>query len=324
MIILTGGAGFIGSAFLQFLNSKSQSEILVVDNLGTSDKWKNLQGKKFIDYIHKDSFLPMLYDDHDFGDIDAVVHLGACSSTTNCDANYMLENNYRYSVYLADWCLENDIRFIYASSAATYGDGSQGFDDDEEKLSTYKALNVYGYSKHLFDEWVIRQNAIKQVAGLKFFNVYGPNEYHKNDMRSVIHKAYQQINSSGKLQLFRSYKAQYADGEQKRDFIYVADCCEVIWFLLNNTDVSGIFNVGTGHAETWNALANATFQAMGKAPNIEYIEMPETLRARYQYFTEAKMDKLLQVGYDKPFTSLANGIEDYVKNYLNKIIDPYL
>jgi len=316
MYILTGGAGFIGSALLSYLNSKGRSEILVVDNLASSEKWRNLRGKKFSDYVHKTEFLKRVENGVMPEKVDAIIHLGACSSTTEMNAEYMMANNYRYSRTLAEWALSKNIRFIYASSAATYGDGARGFSDEDRECEKLRPLNVYGFSKHLFDLWALETKATKKIAGIKFFNVYGPNEYHKGDMMSVICKAHEQILGTGKLKLFKSYRPDYQDGEQKRDFVYVKDCSEVIDWLLSNPTVSGIFNLGTGQARSWNDLAGAVFAAVEKKRNIEYIEMNEELRSRYQYFTEAQMGKLRAAGYTKPFTSLEDGVADYVKNYL--------
>ena len=317
MYIVTGGAGFIGSCFLSKLNSAGIDDILVVDNLGTSEKWKNLRGKRFTDYVHKKDFLEQIEKGSFFKKIDAIVHLGACSSTTELNAEYMMQNNFHYSKVLAAYALKNNIRFVYASSAATYGDGELGFSDADEGMEKLRPLNVYGYSKQLFDLWALKTGASKKIAGYKFFNVYGPNEYHKGDMMSVICKAHEQISATGKLKLFKSYRSDYADGEQKRDFIYVKDCSEVLYETLKVPSICGIFNLGTGHARSWNDLARATFAAMGTETKIDYIEMPEVLRGRYQYFTEAKMEKLRSAAMKKQFTPLEDGVKDYVQGYLS-------
>ena len=322
MIIVTGGAGFIGSALIAALNKRQITDILVVDELGTDRKWKNLRNLSFTDYVEKDDFLEMVIEDKLDSSIDAVFHLGACSDTTETNASYLIKNNYEYSKLLAQWATADNIRFIYASSAATYGDGSAGFFDDQEKIENLKPLNMYGYSKHLFDLWVRRAGLLKKLVGLKYFNVYGPNEYHKADMRSFCIKAFEQINATGKVRLFKSYKPEYADGEQKRDFIYVKDAVDMTLFFYDNPKISGLFNIGTGKARTWNDLVKAVFAAMGKKPNIEYIEMPESIRDQYQYFTEADITNLRKVGCDKETTKLENAIKDYVQNYLQK--DPYL
>lgn len=317
MYILTGGAGFIGSSFLSALNAQGRSDVLVVDNLGSTEKWKNLQGKEYSDYLHKTEFLKRVETNRLPEKISAIIHLGACSSTTETNAEYMMENNFRYTRTLAEWALAKGIRFVYASSAATYGDGELGFSDEDKKAPSLRPLNVYGYSKHLFDLWALKTKAAEKIAGIKFFNVYGPNEYHKGDMMSVICKAYHQISAAGKLKLFKSYRPDFKDGEQQRDFIYVKDCNDVLSWLLETPKVCGIFNLGTGEARSWNALAESVFAALGKKRNIEYIEMNEDLKPRYQYFTEARMEKLRAAGYTKPFTTLEAGVADYVKNYLN-------
>ena len=323
MIIVTGGAGFIGSAFVWRLNREGIKDIIIVDQLGTDDKWKNLVGLTFTDYIHKDEFIEMAIADEVPFEVSSVVHMGACSSTTERDADYLWENNYLYSRKVADWALRHNARFIYASSAATYGDGSSGFSDDHEIISRLKPSNMYGYSKQVFDLWVLKNKLEKKMAGIKFFNVYGPNEYHKGDMVSVIYKAFHQIQETGKVRLFKSYKKEYPDGGQMRDFIYVKDCANVMWWLLENPSVNGIYNLGTGKARTWNDLIAAVFSSMGRKTNIQYIEMPEPLRNQYQYFTQAQMDKLKKTGCHVNFSSLEDSVRDYVTNYLQNA-DPYL
>lgn len=323
MIIVTGGAGFIGSAFVWRLNQEGIDNIIIVDRLGTSDKWKNLVNLRFVNYIHKDDFLEMIDTDTMPFEIDAIVHMGACSSTTERDADYLWHNNYVYTKLLAEWALEHDIRFIYASSAATYGDGSKGFSDNHKKTDDLKPINMYGYSKQVFDLWVLRQKLEKKMAGIKFFNVFGPNEYHKGDMSSVVFKAFHQIKETGRVKLFKSYKKEYKDGGQMRDFVYVKDCVNVMWWLFKNPKVNGIFNLGTGKARNWNDLIKAVFTAMKKKTNIKYIEMPEALRNQYQYFTEADMSKLKNAGCPVRFSSLEDSVKDYVVNYLQKS-DPHL
>jgi len=316
MIIVTGGAGFIGSAMIWKLNEEGIDDIIVVDELGTTEKWKNLVNLDYVDYLHKGVFLQMICEDRVPYSVDAVIHMGACSSTTERDADYLMENNYRYSRMLAEWALKKDIRFIYASSAATYGDGSSGFSDDDEVSKTLKPINMYGYSKQLFDLWVLRNELEGKIAGIKFFNVFGPNEYHKGEMRSVVHKSFGQIQSEGRVRLFKSQREEYGDGEQKRDFIYIKDCVDVLWWLIQHRDAAGIFNLGTGNARTWNDLVQAVFQALEKESEVEYIEMPESIRNQYQYFTEAKMEKLRAQGCDITFRTLEDAIYDYVENYL--------
>ncbi len=320
MIIVTGGAGFIGSAVIKKLNDQGIEKILVVDELGNSPKWKNLLGKKFSDYIHKDEFLKALENKNNFADAEAVIHFGACSSTTEQDTDFLMRNNYKYSRVLAEWALAKDIRLIYASSGATYGDGSLGFSDDDTVTLKLRPLNKYGYSKHIFDLWILQNNLTNKVAGLKFFNVFGPNEYHKEDMTSIVYKAYFQIRETGKVGLFKSYRPDYADGEQVRDFIYVKDCLDVIWWLLQNPKACGIFNLGTGKARSWNDLMKATFSALNMKPKIEYMDMPEGLRGAYQYHTEAKMDKLGSLRCPLEFRTLEDGVKDYVSEFLQKNI----
>jgi ADP-L-glycero-D-manno-heptose 6-epimerase len=323
MIIVTGGAGFIGSAFVWKLNQEGIEDIVVVDRLGKTDKWKNLVNLHFVNYIHKDEFYDLIYNDTLSFEVEAIIHMGACSSTTERDADYLWQNNFAYTGQLAEWALERNIRFIYASSAATYGDGKQGFSDDHSKTRELKPINMYGYSKQVFDLRVLRHSWEDKIAGIKFFNVFGPNEYHKGDMTSVIFKAFNQIKETGKVRLFKSYLPQYPDGGQMRDFVYVKDCIDVLWWLFKNQDVNGIFNLGTGKARTWNDLISAVFAATGTRQKIEYIEMPEPIRNQYQYFTQAEMDKLHSVGCPVSFSSMEDSVRDYVMNYLQKD-DPHL
>ncbi len=322
MIIVTGGAGFIGSAIVAGLNSRGIDDIVIVDILGSDEKWKNLRRLRFADYVEADDFLEMLTAGKIDWPVEVIFHMGACSDTTERNASYMIQNNYDFSKLLANWATGRGLRFIYASSAATYGDGSEGFSDDEAGLDKLQPLNIYGYSKQMFDLWAIRAGLLKRIVGLKYFNVFGPNEYHKGEMRSFVVKAFEQINAAGKVGLFKSHRSDYADGEQKRDFLYIKDAVDMTLFFLDNRKIAGIFNIGTGQARTWNDLANATFAAMNKEPNIEYIPMPEKLRDKYQYFTQADITKLGTAGYDKEQTSLEDAIKDYVQNYLQK--DEYL
>jgi ADP-L-glycero-D-manno-heptose 6-epimerase len=322
MIIVTGGAGFIGSALIAELNRRQISDILVVDELGADQKWKNLRNLSFTDYVEKDDFLDMVIEDKLDSPIDVVFHLGACSDTTETNASYLVKNNYEYSKLLAQWATDADIRFIYASSAATYGDGSAGFSDDEEKIEALRPLNMYGYSKHLFDMWARRAGLLSKIVGLKYFNVFGPNEYHKGDMMSFVVKAFEQIKTTGKVRLFKSYRPEYADGEQVRDFLYVKDAVNMTLFFFDNPYINGIFNIGTGETRTWNDLVIAVFVGMGRKPNIEYIEMPASIRSQYQYFTQADLSKLRRAGYSKQTTPLEDAIRDYIQNYLEK--DLYL
>lgn len=323
MIVITGGAGFIGSALLWRLNRAGCTDICLVDRLGKGEKWKNLVKLKFREYFHKDAFLELIRKNSVPFSVEAVIHLGACSNTMEKDADYLWENNVRYSQYLARWALERGVRFIYASSAATYGDGSLGFSDRDEVTRLLKPINMYGYSKQAFDLWVLNEKLTNSVVGIKFFNVFGPNEYHKGEMRSVVHKAVGQIISEGKVRLFRSYRPEYEDGGQMRDFVYVKDCVDILLWLLENREVTGIFNLGTGKARTWNDLALAIFSALKRTPAIEYIEMPPGLEKQYQYFTEARMEKLKEAGCPLSFHSLEEAVHDYVVRYL-VTDDPYL
>lgn len=322
MIVVTGGAGFIGSAVVWKLNHMGADKIIIVDELGKDDKWKNLNGLRYSDFIHKNDFMGMVLQRSVPFKINSIIHLGACSDTTEKDADYLMDNNVHYSQELAKFSLANDVRFIYASSAATYGDGFDGYDDDESKLNVLRPLNMYGYSKHFFDLWIKRNAMNDKVVGLKYFNVYGPNEYHKGDMRSVVHKAFEQVRDTGKVKLFKSYKPEYKDGEQKRDFVYVKDAVDMTLFFLENADINGLFNIGTGNAQTWVELVTALFNAMDKPVNIEFAEMPEDIREKYQYFTQANLNKIRKAGYGKAIMNVNEGVTDYVKNYLLK--DVYL
>ena len=317
MIIVTGGAGFIGSMIVWKLNSLGYDNIIIVDELGTDEKWKNLVGLKYTDFINKDVFIQNIEKGLNLN-VKSIIHMGANSSTTENDADHLIKNNYEYSKTLAKYSFKNNLRFIYASSAATYGDGALGFNDDEKNLTSLHPLNMYGYSKHLFDLWIDKHGMVDKVAGLKYFNVYGPNEYHKGDMRSVVNKAFDQILSTGKVKLFKSKNPNYKDGEQKRDFLYIKDAVEMTLFFLDNKDKNGLFNIGSGKARTWNDLVTAIFNAMGKPVNIEYIELPGHLIEKYQYFTEANLSKLKNAGYTKTLFSLEEGVTDYVQNYLLK------
>jgi ADP-L-glycero-D-manno-heptose 6-epimerase len=323
MIIVTGGAGFIGSAIVWYMNQQNKDNILIVDNLGKTEKWKNLVNLKFTDYIEKDLFIENLFHGtYDKQNIEAIYHMGACSSTQEQNASYLVENNFEYTKVLAEFCRKKNVKFIYASSAATYGDGNKGYSD--VSIEGLQPLNMYGYSKHIFDVWAQKQgyfDAKNTIIGIKFFNVYGPNENHKADMRSMINKAYIQIKETGKIGLFKSYKEEYGDGEQMRDFIYVKDAVDIVCKLAN-ANISGIYNVGTGEANSWNELSRAIFKAMNVEENIEYIPMPEILQGKYQYFTEADMDKTLRVIGRHDFYSLDDAVSDYVQNYLQE--DVYL
>ncbi len=311
-IIVTGGAGFIGSAVVWRLNEFGHDDILVVDRMDETDKWKNLVPLRFADYIDADDFFEAL---DLFDDAAVIFHLGACSSTTETDSDYLMRNNFQYTKYLAEFAVENDIRFIYASSAATYGDGTNGMDDGTESLRDLRPLNMYGYSKHLFDRHAQRRGLFEKIVGLKYFNVFGPNEDHKDDMRSLVNKAFDQIKETGKLKLFKSANPEYADGEFGRDFVYVKDAVDMTLHFAE-TNASGLFNIGSGRMHTWNELAAAIFAALAQEPNVEFIEMPEHLRDRYQYFTQADLTRLRATGYTKGPTELESAVADYVQNYL--------
>ena len=317
MIIVTGSAGFIGSAIIAALNSRGVNDILAVDCLGTDARWKNLRNLSFADYVEKDNFLEIALGNK-IPPPQAVFHLGACTSTTETNASYLIKNNYEYTKQLAQWAVSKNVRFIYASSAATYGDGSAGFSDNEDLIDTLRPLNMYGCSKQLFDLWAKRTGLLKKMVGLKYFNVFGPNEYHKADMRSFVLKAFEQVQSAGKVGLFKSYNPEYADGEYVRDFMYIKDAVDMTLFFYDNPKTTGLYNIGTGRARSWNALVKAVFGAAGKPVNIEYIEMPQSIRSQYQYYTQAEISKLLSAGYDREITPLEAAVKDYVQNYLQK------
>ncbi len=316
-ILVTGAAGFIGSGVVRYLNDLGYHNLLLVDDFYATDKWKNLVGKKFVDIISKKDLFRFLTGKEQ--KIAAIFHLGACSSTVESNADYLLENNYRFSVNLAKYALRNGQRFIYASSAATYGNGSRGFDDQTE-LSKLRPLNMYGYSKHLFDLWLEREKALDKVVGLKYFNVFGPNEYHKNRMASMVWKMAKTAQSEKPISLFQSNHPDYADGEQKRDFIYVKDAVRFTCRFIESSlqKVGGIFNIGTGSAVTWNRLAHAVFKAVKKPPCIQYIPMPVDLKAQYQNYTKARMAKYFAIDQAASsfLTPIEDAVEDYVQNYI--------
>ncbi len=320
MYIVTGGAGFIGSAMLWKLNSLGIDDIVVVDNLGCSEKWKNLVNRRYAMYLHRDEFLQQVLGDCLPGGVEAIIHLGACSATTERDADFLMRNNLEYSKTLCLYAELKNIRFINASSAATYGGGEAGFDDDQEALYQLKPLNMYGYSKHLFDLWAhkraLQGQGLASMASVKFFNVYGPNEEHKGEMRSVVNKAFHAIRQSGRMRLFRSTSPDYADGGQMRDFVYVKDCVDALWWLVCHPEANGIFNLGSGRARTWNDLVKAVFKAMDLPETIEYVDMPAELKGKYQNFTQAAMSRLALAGFRQPMHSLEEGVNDYVRNYL--------
>jgi ADP-L-glycero-D-manno-heptose 6-epimerase len=318
MIIVTGGVGFIGSAFVAQLNADGVKDIVVVDSSGLSHQERLLARRSFAQFMDKDQFIDLLRRDALPWTPSAIVHMGACSRTTERDAEYLRVNNIEYSKSIIEYCARKNIRCVYASSAATYGDGSKGYSDNEAELHVHTPLNLYGESKQACDLWAREQGLLKHVVGLKFFNVYGPNEFYKGDMASVVWKSYNTIKTTGSFSLFKSHRPDYRDGEQKRDFVYVKDCCKVMTWLLRNPSVAGIFNIGYGQARSWNDLLQAVFASMGLEPKIQYIDMPESIRDQYQYFTEAPMGKLRAAGYQEPFFSLEDGTRDYITKHLSQ------
>jgi len=317
VIVITGGAGFIGSALAWSLNQRGAGDVLVVDRLGSDQRWRNLVGLAFADYVDHADFIRHLEAGHYDGRLSAIVHLGACSATTEQDAAYLMENNYRYTLRIGQWWERNPhVRFVYASSAATYGDGENGYRDREDELDRLRPLNMYGYSKHLFDLQARNRGWLRSIAGVKYFNVFGPNEFHKGPMRSLICKSWQTVRDTRSLSLFRSERQGIADGEQARDFVYVKDAVALTLFLLDTPSVNGIFNVGSGQARTWNDCAAALFAALGIEPRISYIPLPRELSGTYQYFTEADMTKLRAAGCTHVCSTLEDAVGDYVRNYL--------
>lgn len=322
MILITGAAGFIGSAFVWKLNSRGIKDIIAVDKFHNGEKWKNLQKRDFYDWVDKDELFDWLK--HSSKTIKTIVHFGACTNTTEKDSDFLIRNNYEYSKRLWQLCVKRKISFLYASSAATYGAGEKGYNDDEAIIPSLKPLNPYGWSKHIFDKWILKQETSPpNWVGFKFFNVYGPNEYHKGQMSSVIFHAFNQAKKNGTIRLFKSYRKDFGDGEQKRDFVYIKDVVDIVEFFMNKKTVSGIYNNGTGKARTFNSLAQAVFQSMGKGVKIQYFDMPEHVKNQYQYFTEARIDKIRQAGYNKKMDDLEAGVKDYIQSYLDTD-DPYL
>lgn len=314
MIVLTGAAGFIGSVFLKKLNNMGHNDVIIVDNLAESVKWKNLIGKNFTTYYNKEHFLEIIEGGDLSNSIEAIFHLGACSSTTELNMDYLIINNLNYSKFLCEYALEYEIPFHYASSAATYGLGENGFSD--KFFDNLKPLNPYGYSKYLFDKWLLDNELLDKVTGYKYFNVFGPNEYHKGNMASMIFKSYHQILEKGQVNLFKSNNSKYSDGGQIRDFIYVKDIVEVMYKFYKK-DIKGIYNLGTGVKKSWNDLASAVFNALGKDVKINYIDMPENIKGQYQNFTLADMKKFNRV-LDYKFMTFEDSVTDYVQNYLVK------
>jgi len=317
-ILVTGGAGFIGSVLIAELNRRGLTKIVVTDFLGTDEKWQNLVSLKFEDYIEADQFRARLARNPSaFGRFSAVFHLGACSATTEKNAGFLIDNNFNVSKELAAWALSQDVRFIYASSAATYGDGAQGMDDRDDDLYRFRPLNMYGYSKHLFDLYAQREGWLNRIVGLKYFNVFGPNEDHKSEMRSLVNKAYLQIQATGRVGLFKSLHPSYKDGEQMRDFLYVKDAVRMtLHFADQAPESAGLFNLGSGKANTWMTLAHSIFAALGRKPEIDFIDLPENLREKYQYFTLADISKLRATGFSHQITPLGEAVRDYVQNFL--------
>lgn len=315
LIVITGGAGFIGSGIVRYLNDKGMKNLIIVDELRHSEKWKNLVGKQFVDVLSKSQLFQWLIGKESL--IEAFIHLGACSDTMETDAGYLLENNYRYSVRLAEYALKNEQRFIYASSAATYGDGSKGFIDDQQNLFELQPLNMYGFSKQLFDQWAFNEGVLDQLVGLKYFNVFGPNEAHKGRMASAITRMVPQILKGEKVKLFKSTDpSRFADGEQKRDFIYVKDAARMTCAFLTN-EAGGIYNIGSGQASTWNDLAHAVYAALDRPSQIEYIDMPPELVSKYQNYSRADMTKSGKILKDAiKCMSLESSVSDYVRQYL--------
>ena len=315
-ILVTGGAGFLGSALVWELNRRGFENILIADFLGSDEKWKNLVSLRFADYIEADTLLDRITQQpHTLSNIGAIFHLGACSSTTETDAAYLIRNNFEYTKSLAHFALDSGRRFVYASSAATYG-AIEASLPESVALASLRPLNMYGYSKHLFDLYAQRAGMLPRITGLKYFNVFGPNEEHKGHMRSVVHKAFHQIAESGAIRLFKSYRPEFPDGGQRRDFLYVKDAVAATVFLAEHVDGGGLFNIGSGAPHTWLDLAHAVFAALEREPNIEFIDMPDELRGKYQYYTCAHIHKLRDAGFDRPMTPLEDAVRDYVKNYL--------
>ncbi|MHA1537267.1 MAG: ADP-glyceromanno-heptose 6-epimerase [Alphaproteobacteria bacterium] len=328
MIVVTGGAGFIGSNLLAGLEAGGRHEVIVCDRLGEGDKWRNIAKRELAGIVPPEGLAKFLKANQ--GRIETIFHMGAISATTERDADLIVENNLTLSLYLWNWCAEHGTRFIYASSAATYGDGAQGFDDDGsiEALALLRPMNAYGWSKHAFDRRIARLLSTSaprppQWAGLKFFNVYGPNEDHKGTMKSVVAQLYPDAAGGKPARLFKSHHPDYADGGQQRDFVWVGDCVSVMLWLHAHPGICGLFNMGTGKARSFLDLAKATWRALGREPEVEYVDTPSEIREKYQYFTQSRMDRLREAGYTQAFTELEDGVAAYVKDFLSRP-DPYL
>ncbi len=317
MIIVTGAAGFIGSALAWRLNRLGHGDLLLVDHLGAADKWRNLSGLSYTDYLDKRDFLEAFHEGA-FPDCEAVFHMGACSSTTERDADYLMFNNAVYTRDLARICAARKVRLLYASSAATYGAGEQGYSDDPGKLDDLRPLNMYGYSKQLADSWLRQEGLLDSAVGFKFFNVFGPNEYHKGSMRSMVLKAWEQFRDTGKVSLFANHRDGHSDGDETRDFVYVKDVVETMIAAWKDPAVNGVYNLGTGEPRSFLHLVQAVFKALGREPAIEWIPMPPELRGQYQYYTCADTARLAAAGLPVPRTSLEDAVRDYVCNYLEK------
>ena len=317
--VVTGGAGLIGSAVIWAINNQNSENVWLVDQWeDDSLKTRNLEHLGFRRTLGLSEFRGLIgHKDPELTDIRTIIHLGACSSTTETDENYLHDNNFLYTKELCEWSLAHGVRFIYASSAATYGDGTKGMDDKDDDIEKFEPLNLYGWSKHKFDLLAKKEGWLKRITGLKYFNVYGPNEEHKGDMRSVVSKAYEQITGTGRMTLFKSHRSEYRNGEQKRDFLYIKDAVRMTLWLAENVEATGLFNLGNGTARTWLDLGNSIFSALGQESNIEFIDMPEVLRDKYQYFTQATISKLRSSGFADNLFSLEEAVNDYVTGYLS-------
>ncbi|MCB1194602.1 ADP-glyceromanno-heptose 6-epimerase [bacterium] len=316
MILITGAAGFIGSAYASYLNKKGLYNLILSDAFGSGNKWKNILGTRFVEFVDRYTLFDFLEKNPLAQKITAVVHLGACTNTTEENMDFLLDTNVQYTTRLCKWAMERKIRFVYASSGAVYGDGALGFSDADALTPQLRPLNAYGFSKWLFDMWILENGLIDSVAGLRFFNVFGPNEYHKGAMASVIFRSLKKAKREGVVRLFESHRGDYGHGEQKRDFIYVDEVLDAVYFVMEHKNANGIFNVGTGKAHTFNELAEALLTGLKKPINIEYFPMPEDIRSRYQYFTEADMSRLQNAGYTLPGDTFAQNVQKYVRKYL--------